>query len=222
MNHTRKAYLAAGIFFALCAINALLTDVSALYAYGQAAASMPNVQPIPGFWRHMLFTTLTSTAPLLLLMLYCFFLHRTKAAPWVYCIAFCLLMAHSVSNLAQHFQMKSISLLSVCTVGLFLLFCIAMVLWKLLRTKALAIISGILLGAYLLLSLWQQTNSFVQSAKLMVQVPSERIMLLLMYLPIFCNWVAYALLWQAEARDSACVADTPSDPSGSLPFHKES
>lgn len=205
MNHTRKGYLAAGIFFALCAINALLTDVSALYAYGQAAASMPNVQPMPDFLRHTLFTMLTSAAPVFLLMLYCFFLHRTKAAPWVYCIAFCLLMAHSASLLAQHFQLKSINLLSVSTSGLFLLFCIAMVLWKLLIGKAMAVISGLLLGAYLLLNFWQQASSFIQSAKLMVQVPSEW-MMLLVYLPIICYWVAYGLLWWAEVKNRVVAA----------------
>ena len=222
MHHTRKTYLAAGIFFALCAINALLTDVSALYAYGQAAASLPNVQPMPGFLRQTLFTTLTNTAPLFLLMLYCFSLRCTMASPWVYCIAFCLLMAHSASSLTQHFQVKTLNLFSVSTSGLFLLFCIAMVLGKLLNGKAMVVISGILLGAYLLLNIWQQANSFIQSAKHMAQEPSDRIMLLVTYLLIVCYWVAYGLLWRAEARDSACIADTPSYPSGSLPFHKES
>lgn len=148
MKHSNRAYLLAGIFFALCAYYYLSNSIHALsFIFGMHPADPWGLILSP------LLPLVTRDLPYLLLALYCFFLRRKKAAPWVFAAAFVLMIIFSVTEVirAETYPIHHSVALSN---GLFGLFAIALLLAKFLGGKALFILSGGLLLCWNTFDIW--------------------------------------------------------------------
>lgn len=148
MKHSNRVYLLAGIFFALCAYYYLSSSISALLFILRFHPADPW-----GLFLSLLPPLVTRDLPYLLLALYCFFLRRKKAAPWVFATAFVLMIIFSVTEVirAETYPVHHSVALSN---GLFGLFAIALLLAKFLGGKALFVLSGGLLLCWNAFDIW--------------------------------------------------------------------
>ena len=156
MKKTNRGVIAAGLCLLVYFLNELLLLIGSLRMYhtlvSDARLSVQALEAANLSFAPTLLSSSVRTVIYLLLVLYCFFLNRSKAGGWLFALAFLLEAAHCGRMFVESIGNGFVTIGAVC-LALMLVFCLAMVLLKAVRSKLIWGLGGIALGIYLLLTI---------------------------------------------------------------------
>ncbi len=147
------------------------------------------------------FPTLLSSAVrvliYLLLVLYCFFLNRSKAGGWLFALAFLLEAARCGRMFVESICNGFVNINVVCFV-LMLCFCLAMALLKPVRSRLLWGLSGVALGLHLLGTIAEEAMGVIALLRSQVSISFPWWAQLGTWGLLLCRMTGFFLLWQQE------------------------
>lgn len=204
MKKASKIYIAAGLCLLVFLINELGMMIGSLHMYDmQVADAELSAQALEAAHRSfapMLISSVVRVLIYLLLVLYCFRLNGSKMGAWLFALSFLLEAARCGRMFVDSINYGFMNMNTVCF-ALMLVFCLAMVLLKRLKSNIIWGFGGVVLGLYLLLTIADKI--LVSLALIRSQAPSMMPWWIQVsdWGVVLCRAAGFILLWRQEGKN---------------------